>query len=116
MAGRPIVRLAGSSTTDLIRLPPARMPLKMVAAANRLHSRVEVIFMPPRLAAARPASVEVQEWGEVARWAPPRCVSTGCVGQDLNLRTPTGQDSEPCAFDQAGPPTHDAAGRDFVDS
>src|SRR2546425_12832171 len=113
MAGRPIVRLGGSSTTDLIRLTPARMPLKMVAAANRLHSRVEVIFMPPRLAAARPASVEFQEWGGVGT---PRCVSTGCVGQDLNLRTPTGQDSEPCAFDQAGPPTHDAAGRDFVDS
>src|SRR2546428_716412 len=35
-----------------------------------------------------------------------RFVSARCVGQDLNLRTPTGQDSEPCAFDQAGPPTH----------
>ena len=28
-----------------------------------------------------------------------------CVGQDLNLRTPTGQRPQRCAFDQAGPPT-----------
>src|SRR2546426_7837657 len=105
---------AGSSTTDLIRLPPARMPLKMVAAANRLHSRVEVMFMPPRLAAARFAYAV--DSSSSAGWQRPHPVPTRCVGQDLNLRTPTGQDSEPCAFDQAGPPTHDAAGRDFVDS
>src|SRR5438034_1269969 len=30
----------------------------------------------------------------------------GCVGQDLNLRTPTGQRPQRCAFDQTGPPTH----------
>src|SRR5437870_5844334 len=29
-----------------------------------------------------------------------------CVGQDLNLRTPSGQRPQRCAFDQAGPPTH----------
>src|SRR2546427_11015756 len=113
MAGRPIVRRAGSSTTDLIRLPPARMPLKTVAAANRLQSRVEVIFKPrdaPRFGPRLPMS---RSGAGVQR---PHPVSTRCVGQDVNLRTPTGQDSEPCAFDQAGPPTHDAAGRDFVDS
>src|SRR5439155_16165278 len=37
-----------------------------------------------------------------------------CVGQDLNLRTPTGQDPEPCAFDQAWQPTHVAGGCEFV--
>ena len=40
----------------------------------------------------------------------------GCVGQDLNLRTPTGQDPEPCAFDQAWQPTHAAGGCEFVSS
>src|SRR3970040_728369 len=34
--------------------------------------------------------------------------ATGCVGQDLNLRTPTRQDPESCAFDQAWQPTHAA--------
>src|SRR2546427_913407 len=43
-------------------------------------------------------------------------LSGGCVGQDLNLRTPTGQDPEPCAFDQAWQPTHAAARGDFVAS
>src|SRR5216684_1536447 len=41
------------------------------------------------------------------------CPSKGCVGQDLNLRTPTGQDPEPCAFDQAWQPTHVAASKRF---
>src|SRR6267143_2201230 len=44
----------------------------------------------------------------VARWS-----SKECVGQDLNLRTPTGQDPEPCAFDQAWQPTHVAAPKRF---
>src|SRR2546425_5862973 len=55
-------------------------------------------------------------WRDGAGWQRPRPIWTRCVGQDLNLRTPTGQDSEPCAFDQAGPPTHDAAGHDFTES
>src|SRR3989449_7959733 len=32
----------------------------------------------------------------------------GCVGQDLNLRTPAGQRPQRCAFDHAGPPTRAA--------
>src|SRR2546425_5510649 len=114
MAGRPIVRRAGSSTTDLIRLPPARIPLKMVAATNKLPSTVEMISCPRDLPRLGPLLLSMSRNGTGWQW--PGRVSTRCVGQDLNLRTPTGQDSEPCAFDQAGPPTHDAAGRDFVDS
>ena len=45
------------------------MPLKPVAAANRLHSRVEVIFKPPRRASIRPAAANVQEWGGMATTA-----------------------------------------------
>src|SRR5439155_1336465 len=55
-AGRPIIRRAGSSTTDLIRLPPARIPLRTVAATNNPHSRLDGIFMPPRHAAVAPAT------------------------------------------------------------
>src|SRR2546428_7880069 len=113
MAGSPSVRRRRSSTTDLTRLPPARMPLNMVAAANRLHSRVEVIFTPRDVSRLGPLLPMSRNGAGSQR---PHPVSTRCVGQDLNLRTPTGQDSEPCAFDQAGPPTHDAAGRDFTDS
>ena len=73
-------------------------------------------------------SRDVQRRASEARFRPPKpttpiplecpsmyniCRPEECVGQDLNLRTPTGQDPEPCAFDQAWQPTHAAVRREF---
>ncbi len=75
---RPTDQHAGPTQTDYVR--------RTFAAHRRGHAESVFERLPRR------ASVG-------------KC---GCVGQDLNLRTPAGQRPQRCAFDQAGPPTHGA--------
>ena len=89
---------AGSGRTSIcvrrFGAPPSRRPVSVIRPDRR---RVGPLRRPSM-------------FRNTAGWHCPLPISARCVGQDLNLRTPTGQDPEPCAFDQAGPPTRDAAG------
>src|SRR2546422_11190541 len=105
MAARPIPRRAGSSTTDLMSHQPTESGVRVWPPPTDSIPELRSLSRPRELPSLAPLPRSRSRTRlDIDRRR--RFFSARCVGQDLNLRTPTGQDSEPCAFDQAGPPTH----------